>query len=178
MKWLLVLLTVSACNPIPEAVRRNVVITTSEGRASGVIIQTNWILTNAHAVGEEMQVDNAMSKVVFRDENLDLALVVANTEDFVRLTFAQVKSSDYVFYVANPRGHVNTISQGNVLYTDFSHTVTNTMPMPGMSGGGLWNARGELVGLNVGMEGSNYGLLMADHIPGYLVKRFVEENLK
>jgi len=172
----LVLLTV---NPEPTPLSRNVVITDAEGSGSGVIVKTNWVLTNAHVVANDIKVNNQMCKVMAKNEVLDLALVMTNTAEFPMVKFGSVKAGDEVFYVGNPGGHVNLISKGHVLYLDFSHVTTNTMPIGGMSGGGLYNKRGQLVGLNVGMEGLVRAFTpMSVHIPVWVIEAFLKENMR
>lgn len=170
-----------SCSPFPKATERNVVVSSESSSGSGVVVMTNRVLTNYHLVdkeGEEVTVDNRVAQVIAVDKAADLALIVTVTKSFKKLRLRRPEVGQAVFYVANPTGHVGTLSQGHVLYKDHKHTLTDTIPLPGMSGGGLYNKRGELVGLNVAMEGHpSSGRHMAAHIPIEVVERFLKENL-
>lgn len=181
MRILCLILSLS-CSPIEKAVERNVVVETDSIMGSGVVIETNRILTNYHLLKSEdgeLTVDHKMAKVIAFNKDADLALIVAPTKKFKRLELRRPNVGQKVFYVGNPTGHIGAVSQGYVVYKDQTHTATDLVPLPGMSGGGLYNYKGQLVGLNFAMEGQpGVGMQLAVHVPIEVVERFLKEHLK
>lgn len=167
--------------PMERALKRNVVVATTTIGGSGVIIQTGWVLTNLHLANilNDIWVDDLPAELIAFDKAHDLALLKTVTGKFKRLRVDNPKQGSRIFYVGNPGMHLNSISYGHVVYMDSIHTVTDTLPLSGMSGGGLYNEDGHLVGLNVGGEGDpRFGVHMAVHAPAAVIRKFLKENLK
>lgn len=165
-------------SPMQKAYDRNVAVENAVGRASGVILETNLVLTNAHVVETivDLKVGKETAVVLLVDPLHDLALLRTKTAHFKKLKFGKSKLADVVFYIGNPIGHFGSIAQGHLVWQDTEHLVTDTMHGPGMSGGGLYNSRGQLIGLNEGMEGQNgFGYLDSIHIPSEVIKVFLKE---
>lgn len=183
---LLLCLFLAHCSSFEAAVNRNVVVYTQQSKdsilGSGVVVQTGWVLTNYHLVADSVEttVNFQKSRIVAVDKDRDLALLVCNTVQVSPLKITSVKVGADVFYVGNPQEHIDSVSRGSVVYQDFAHIVTSTLAQPGMSGGGLWDYHGHLVGLNVGMEGERglSGLTMSVHVPAYVLREFLKEHLK
>ena len=141
----------------------------TKGAGSGVIISADgYIVTNHHVI------DNAKTiKVTLRDgqttydatligsdEDNDIALLKVNAEGLTPATFGDSSSlavGDYVVAIGNPLGTLGgTVTDGivsalarEVTIEDKNMTLlqTNAQISPGNSGGGLFNANGELVGI-------------------------------
>lgn len=155
-------------------VERNVVVENDTGYAgSGVVLQTGLVLTNAHLIGDETYVDNKLAQVVKYDEKLDLALLRVKTGQFKKVRFGHIKTGQPVHYVGNPGPFHNLVSRGYVLVQDEKHIITDTLPMGGMSGGGLWDEKGHLVGLDEGYYVLN-GAMVAIQIPADVIRRFLQ----
>ena len=174
MKFLLALFFV-----LPQgAVNRNVVVATPNINGSGVIIKTDYVLTAYHLVGEqaEIRVNYRPAEIVAGDKDIDLALLHTSTDDFGFIKFGHPKRGDAVFYVANSGGHINLLSRGYILYMDFQWTLTDTTSVGGMSGGGLYDKRERLIGLNKGMEcQANIGCLFTLHVTLDKIQKFLEK---
>lgn len=141
----------------------------TKGAGSGVIISSDgYIVTNHHVI------DNANTiKVTLRDasttydatligsdEDNDIALIKIDAEGLTAATFGDSSSlavGDYVVAIGNPLGTLGgTVTDGiisalarEVTIEDKNMTLlqTNAQISPGNSGGGLFNEKGELVGI-------------------------------
>ena len=138
------------------------------GAGSGVIItEDGYIVTNAHVVSGASQVKVRLSdkseydaKVVGSDTKTDVAVLKIDANG---LTPAVVGDSDslkvgeFALAVGNPMGTLGgTVTDGIISALDRDITVnnetmnllqTNAAVSPGNSGGGLFNERGELIGI-------------------------------
>lgn len=160
------------------ASKRNVLVTNEVSMGSGVIVKTGLVLTNNHilVMGLNTRVNGKLAELLARNTQWDLALLKVETVKVPDLRFdTKPLLLKQVFYVANPHGHFGLVSPGHILFADEDHICTNTLGMKGFSGGGLYNLYGELVGLNVGMEGEDgIGYNLPVHIPAARIKKFME----
>jgi Copper amine oxidase N-terminal domain/Trypsin-like peptidase domain len=147
-------------------------IETNTGQGSGVFVGEGLILTNAHVV--DQMTDAAVyfnestlewvDGIVAYDEEVDLALLKLQHPiniDPVKIgsSFDLVKG-EKVVAIGSPLGFQNTVSDGivsNLYEMDGVRVIQNTASTDhGSSGGGLFNMRGELVGItSSGIDGSN-----------------------
>ncbi len=138
------------------------------GAGSGVILtEDGYIITNNHVVSGASQVTVRLqdgsehaATVIGTDSRTDIAVIKI---DATGLTPAAIGDSDalsvgdYVMAVGNPLGNFGgSVTDGIISGLDRSISVGNTVMhvlqtnaaiSPGNSGGGLFNARGELVGI-------------------------------
>ncbi len=145
---------------------------------SGFIISDDgYILTNAHVVigADEIKVKLADGRefkgtVKGLDEKLDIALVKIEAKD--HLPVAKLGDSDaiqvgeWVMAIGNPFGLAQTVTAGIVSatgrvigsgpYDDFIQTDASINP--GNSGGPLFNASGEVVGINTAIVAGGQGI--------------------
>ncbi|MZP31239.1 PDZ domain-containing protein [Heliobacterium undosum] len=150
-----------------------------QSSGSGVIIdaEKGYIVTNNHVVegAQALQVGLAdgralQGRIVGRDVRSDLAVVKIDTDN---LTAVPVGNSDslevgeLVVAIGNPLGKefARTVTHGIVSALDRTLEVddvrlkviqTDAAINPGNSGGGLFNSRGELIGINsakIGLKG-------------------------
>lgn len=179
----------------------------SPGLGSGVIVDAQGhIVTNAHVLrisdgNREKDVDEifvqladgrfAAARVVGRDPGTDLAVLKV---DLPRLPVMKLGRSDrlsvgdVVLAIGSPYGLSQTVTQGIVSAMDRSlnggiarlenFIQTDAAINSGNSGGALVNSRGELVGINTAVLGSDreqraYGLGVA--IPVDLVRGVMQE---
>ena len=145
-----------------------------EGAGSGVIItEDGYLLTNAHVItnsqsgkladaikvrltnGEEYE-----AKIIGNDSDSDIALLKIEGEKFSAATVGNsdsIKVGEQVIAVGNPLGELGgTVTSGIVSATNREITVENNKMTliqidaainPGNSGGGLFNTKGELIGI-------------------------------
>lgn len=145
------------------------------GSGSGVIVSPDgYILTNNHVVeggvngtvkvnlndGREFD-----AKVIGRDSLTDLAVIKVEASDLPTATFGNsddLKVGSLVLAVGNPLGLNYTVTQGIVSalgrgqlnlnggngYGVEDFIQTDAAINPGNSGGGLFNLKGELIGIN------------------------------
>lgn len=163
----------------------------TEGAGSGVIISTDgYIVTNSHVISDEengaiadsikVRLTNGeehLAEVVGHDAISDIAILKIEAED---LTAAVCGNSDNLavgeelIVVGNPLGSLGgTITNGIVSATERTIQVnsvemtliqTNAAVNPGNSGGGMFNMRGELIGIvnakssGTGIEGLGFAI--------------------
>ncbi|WNG15357.1 Do family serine endopeptidase [Cystobacter fuscus] len=168
-----------------------------QGEGSGFLIDPNGlILTNNHVV------DNAFSirvrlddgreyeaKVLGRDPLTDLALIKlqGNVKDlpFVRLGDSDaVRVGDPVVAIGNPFGLTSSVSSGILSarardiqagpYDNFLQT--DAAINPGNSGGPLFNARGEVIGINTAIVGGGAGIGFA--VPSNMARALLPQLQK
>lgn len=162
------------------AQRRNVLVETDGGSGSGVIYKPGLIVTNFHILetDSDVKVNGKDAKILAVDPKHDLVLLEAATLPVPELKFnLEPKVWMPVFYCGNPGNHRGLVSPGFILdIKEFLYT--NTIPMGGMSGGGLYDEQGRLLGINEGMEGGKGGFHIAVHIKAVVVKAFLDEQLE
>ncbi len=138
------------------------------GAGSGVIISSDGlILTNNHVVENSKSVLVTLSNgtqykatIVGTDSATDVALLRIEADNLTPAVLAdssEVQVGDFCLAIGNPTGNLSgTVTDGIISALEREITIQNT-PMtlmqmsapvsPGNSGGGLFNANGELVGL-------------------------------
>ena len=146
------------------------------GSGSGVIITSDgYIVTNNHVVegGQNIRVclqdgTEYEATLIGTDSYSDLAVIKINATDLPAATLGTSSSmtvGDPVFAVGNPLGVLSSsVSQGIISGLDRTINVdghnmtlmqTDAAVNPGNSGGGLFNANGELIGI---VNAKSYGL--------------------
>ncbi|MBI1919859.1 MAG: trypsin-like peptidase domain-containing protein [Geobacter sp.] len=160
---------------------------------SGFIIsEDGYIITNNHVVAgaDEIKVklsDGLEYKAEIKgvDERLDLALIKIDSKD--KLPVAPLGDSDaiqvgeWVMAIGNPFGLEQTVTAGIVSakgrvigsgpYDDFIQTDASINP--GNSGGPLFNAQGEVIGINTAIVAGGQGIGFA--IPVNMAKKIVPQ---
>ena len=178
-------------------------IQTASGLGSGFIInKLGHVITNQHVIAGEREIsvlvyhggEGGLEKRVFPKVKivamngfLDLAVLQIDDPDVANLPFVPIGDSDAlnqgqpVFAIGSPLGLERTVSQGIVSVrardTRGAWSIQSTTQInPGNSGGPLFNARGEVVGVNnmklagVGVEGLGFS------IPANLLKLFLKNR--
>ncbi len=143
------------------------------GQGSGVIItEDGYILTNRHVVhnAEKIQVTlhdqrTFEAKIIGEDRYTDLAVIKIKASGLTPAYFGNsdsVQVGEWVLAVGNPLGLTSTLTAGVVsaltrrigIFRDTTglsvedFIQTDAAINPGNSGGGLFNLRGELIGIN------------------------------
>ncbi|HLK85568.1 MAG TPA: DegQ family serine endoprotease [Candidatus Binataceae bacterium] len=165
------------------------------GLGSGVIVSSDgYILTNNHVAGHADEIHVRLldkreftAKVVGKDAKTDLALIKINTNQPLPVAplgdsnSAQV--GDWVVAIGSPFGFTSTVTAGIISakgralggnYDDFIQTDASINP--GNSGGPLFNAKGQVIGINTAIyssTGSNAGIGFA--IPIDLAKQVMQQ---
>lgn len=143
-----------------------------KGAGSGVIISNEdgvgYIVTNQHVIDGASNITVTLrdatttydATVVGSDKDADVALLKIDANGLSTATFgdsSKLAVGDYVVAIGNPLGTLGgTVTDGiisalarEVTIEDRNMTLlqTNAQISPGNSGGGLFNANGELVGI-------------------------------
>jgi serine protease Do len=165
---------------------------------SGVVLSEDGVIvTNAHVVNKASKIFVTTSEgnvfiahPVKTDRTSDLALIKVNS--IYRFKPVNIKKDDKgypgekVIAIGNPFGLENSVSTGvisgfkrsfrsrNCNYACTDLIQTDASINPGSSGGGLFNMKGELTGINVAMvqDSDNIGFA----IPMLKVRRLLEQN--
>lgn len=162
---------------------------------SGVIISSDgYIVTNNHVVegGNSITVylrngDSYEATVVGTDKTTDLALLKIEATDLIYAEFGDsstLQVGDTAIAIGNPLGLLHgTATTGIISALDRELTIDNeTMNLlqtdasisPGNSGGGLFNAKGELIGIVNAKSSAEYAEGIGFAIPINDVKPVVE----
>jgi serine protease Do len=137
------------------------------GLGSGFIIDPNGIImTNAHVVKDASEVTVKLTdrrefraKVLGADPKTDIAVIKIDAHNLPAVTLGdskQLKVGEWVLAIGSPFGFDNSVTAGVVSATGRSLPSDAAVPFiqtdvavnPGNSGGPLFNAKGEVVGIN------------------------------
>lgn len=139
----------------------------TRGEGSGFIVSSNGIiLTNAHVVRDAKEVTVKLTdrrefraKVLGADAKTDIAVLKIDAKNLPVVTLGKIselKVGEWVLAIGSPFGFENTVTAGVVSAKGRSLPDDGAVPFiqtdvavnPGNSGGPLFNARGEVVGIN------------------------------
>lgn len=166
---------------------------------SGFVIDpSGYVVTNNHVVGEADEIkvifpDNThyAATIIGRDAKTDLALLkISSDKPFPAVNFGDsdaLKVGDWVIAVGNPFGLGGTVTAGivsargrNINAGPFDDFIqTDAAINRGNSGGPLFNARGEVVGISTAIfspTGGSVGIGFA--VPSAMAKSIVESLKK
>jgi serine protease Do len=154
-----------------------------------LIAKDGYIVTNSHTVENATDIKVAISdqqeeltaKVIGRDPTTDVALIkIDANRDLPVVPLGdsdKVRAGNWALAIGNPFGLGHTLTAGIVSakgrvigagpYDDFIQTDTSINP--GNSGGPLFNARGEVIGINTAITATGQGIGFA--IPINLAKQ-------
>lgn len=137
-----------------------VFVNTWEGIGSGVVIGTNYVLTCFH-LDHEFFVQGLPAKIVKNDSRVDLVYLktIQKYENFAQLTKIAVLG-EKVYVVGYAEGR-KTFLTGYIARIENGYILIDTKVIQGLSGGGVFNENGELVGIVCAGIGYPDKLLMA-----------------
>jgi Do/DeqQ family serine protease len=178
-----------------------------EGLASGsgvIISADGYIVTNNHVVADSKELEVILNdrrsykaKLIGRDPNTDIAVIKIEGKNLPFLQFGDsdgVRVGEWVLAVGNPFDLESTVTAGiisakgrgiGILGQDGGNPIesfiqTDAAVNPGNSGGALVNLKGELVGINTAIAGSQTGTYVgyAFAVPTSIVKKVAGDLLK
>lgn len=145
-------------------------IVLDDGEGSGVIVDEDTIVTNAHVAGDAAEVQVVLAsgrrieaRVEATDVRTDLAVLSVADGDLPGAEFADElpRVGELAIALGNPLGFENTVTAGIVSGLHRAIPSSGQTPAlidliqtdapisPGNSGGALVNGRGEVIGINV-----------------------------
>ncbi|MRR53983.1 MAG: DegQ family serine endoprotease [Deltaproteobacteria bacterium] len=163
------------------------------GQGSGFVISDEgYILTNNHVVAGADEIKVKLSdgrefrgELKGSDEKLDLALIKITSKNHLPLAILgdsdAIEVGEWVLAIGNPFGLSQTVTAGIVSakgrvigsgpYDDFIQTDASINP--GNSGGPLFNAKGEVIGINTAIVAGGQGIGFA--IPINMAKTVITQ---
>lgn len=172
---------------------------TAAGAGSGIIITSDgYIVTNNHVISETDRVTVTLNngqrydaELIGQDETTDLAVIKIDATDLQAVVLGDsnaIRVGDLAIAIGNPLGELGgTVTEGIISALDREITIdnqdmtllqTSAAVNPGNSGGGLFNGKGELIGIvnaktsASGIEGLGFA------IPSSTAKPIVEDIIK
>lgn len=153
-----------------------VLIQTNKIMGSGVILSADGLIaTNFHvienaSVAQIMFQDNSLYfgdvTVVGLDPASDIALLQIDKSGLIPAEICtEPKIGEVVTAIGSPNGNMNTITTGKLLGFDQDTISTTAEITKGSSGGGLFNAAGELLGISSAMGNDTDGQPLYLSIP-------------
>ena len=158
---------------------------TTAGAGSGVIYTTDgYIVTNYHVVGADTRTISVTlyngevyeGRYIYGDENMDISIIKIDKNNCTPVTFGDSDAmmlGDTVLAIGNPLGYGLSVTDGiisapardvTVEGTTMTLMQTSAAINSGNSGGGLFNAKGELIGIvnakigGVSVEGMGFAI--------------------
>lgn len=137
-----------------------------KGRGSAVAVGKDILATNCHVAlsGNYLTVNingkHRVARIFYKNQKQDLCLLEVPKANFhpVKILKSEgVKIGEEVYAIGNPRGTEKTLSRGIISnkhrVKDGSWLQTDAAIYYGSSGGGLFNAQGQLIGITTKMGG-------------------------
>lgn len=143
------------------------------GTGSGVIFRSDgYILTNNHVVGDAQNITVTLNdkrtfpgKVVGRDSYTDLALIKIDANNLPQINFGTAKNlrpGDWAIAIGSPMHLDHTVTLGIISALNRSLDLNRNVQLiqtdaainPGNSGGPLLNIHGDVIGINVAIQGN------------------------
>lgn len=166
------------------------------GAGSGVIIsEDGYLITNNHVINGASNIQVRTSDgttydavLVGTDSKTDVAVLKINASGLTPVTFGDsdnLNVGETAVAIGNPLGELGgTVTNGIISAKDRSITLdnqqmtllqTNAAINPGNSGGGLFNSRGELIGMVVAKSSGSDVEGLGFAIPSNLVSKIAQE---
>jgi len=158
---------------VVEGVRKRYVsIDTKKAIGSGVILVTNFVLTCFHNlyVDSGIKVGKEEAEIVDVDPLHDLTLLMVKTKELERVILNKAGLGEVVFSFGNPMGLDGALLFGRVVFKTDQRVISDIHGQPGVSGSGLFNLQGELLGINHSVIGKK-------HIGSWLLCATPSENM-
>ncbi len=176
------------------------------GQGSGVIItEDGYILTNRHVVHNAAKIQVTLhdqrtfeAEIIGEDRFTDLAVIKIKASGLTPAYFGNsdsVEVGEWVLAVGNPLGLTSTLTAGIVsaltrqigVFRDTSGMAvenfiqTDAAINPGNSGGGLFNLKGELIGINTAIATNTgfyqgYGFAIPSNLAKAVAADLIEDG--
>ena len=132
---------------------RCVYVGNDNGHGTGVILKPGVVVTNFHGLVDDSDITIAggvvqILRVVPKEDLAYLAWPVKGSP----VQFADPKVGEEVYYIGNPTDHKCIRVSLRVVEIRGNKFFVDGMVLPGSSGSGVWNLKGELVGIIEGRE--------------------------
>jgi V8-like Glu-specific endopeptidase len=183
LPWLLILAMLFAylpfvlaqSKPMPPLDRAVLLKSATGGSCSGVILQTNEVLTAKHCVAAPLTLDGNQAQILKVDPENDLALLLSKTPIIERVNIADAGVEQEVISYGHPQGIADLMfSKGYVMNVREQYLLVSNITLPGDSGAPLFTPGGQLVGLMVQLAGTNgFDFPLGVAVPSRKIKSFL-----
>ncbi|MDN5352032.1 MAG: serine protease Do [Clostridiales bacterium] len=171
----------------------------SEGAGSGVIVTSDgYIATNNHVIEGASTIKVTLrdgteysAELIGRDEDSDIAVIKIDATNLPTVTFGDSDSlvvGELAVAIGNPLGELGgTVTEGIISALNRSITIDDTTMTllqtsaaisPGNSGGGLFNAYGELIGIvnakSAGTEAEGLGFAIPSNDARTVIAQLIQ----
>lgn len=146
----------SPTTAVANASKRYVATDAGKCIGSGIVIATGCVLTCFHtlAVDNGISINGIEAEVMAIDTKHDLALLSVPTVECGAITLAEACLGESVLSVGNPHGFSGALMFGRVCFIDDNRVFTDMHGSPGISGAGLYDLNGDLIGVVCSVIGS------------------------
>jgi S1-C subfamily serine protease len=160
-----------------KPIGRCVSIKTDHGSATGVVIGQNLVLTCFHNLqtDSDIKVNGVIPKILKVSPKNDLALLEVKTPYVSPIEMAEtIRQDEEVFIYGNPMGHLGTILRGRIVDLADGKVYVDAHVFFGSSGSGMYNSKGQLVGIITEMQGrEGYGMPFGIAVPSFTIFKFL-----
>lgn len=179
MKTLLIALLLVGGKEMTKPIGRCVSIKTDHGSATGVVIAQDLVLTCFHNLqtDSDIKVNGVIPKILKVSPKQDLVLLEVKTPYVSPIEMADtINQDEEVIIYGNPMGHLGTIIRGRIVDLANGKVYIDAHVFFGSSGSGMYNSKGQLVGIVTEMEGrEGYGMPFGVAVPSFIVFKFLTE---
>lgn len=164
-----------------NALWRNVKTVTGSTSGSGVVICTGVVMTCFHClhVDCEIIVDDEQATILGVDPKHDLCLLSVRTLDAPPIVIAFASLGEEVLSAGNPLTFNDALMFGRIVHIDEERIAHDMHGAPGISGSGLFNTSGCLVGVNHSVTGrKNIGSWLTLAVPSQSLQKILQIALR
>lgn len=139
----------SPTKAVQNASERYVATDSGKSIGSGVIITTGCVLTCFHTISVDngISINGIEAEIIAVDPKHDLALLSVPTQERTTIHLADACIGESVVSVGNPHGFNGALLFGRVCFLDDKRVFTDMHGAPGISGAGLFDMNGDLIGV-------------------------------
>jgi len=177
----LVLAILSLLSPRKEVTvkpyNRCAYIETDNGHGTGVIVAKDLVLTNFHMLEtrSDIMVNGKIAKILKVDPKNDPCLLNVDTAQISPVDLAEkITQDEEIVVIGNPMDHHGLIARGRVVDLADGQVFIDARIFFGSSGSGVYNSKGQMVGIVSAMQGSvgagfPYGVV----VPSFVIMKFL-----
>lgn len=180
---LTLMLLIAILRPVGLKNLQELVVMFEKPSGGGVLIKQG-VISVSHLIGDDTQIwlvngeKKLAGKVLKIDRGLDLALIeIEEGHEYARLRF-NPHLGEQIYIVGAPVGFEDTVTFGRIAKVTKDYLIVDARISMGSSGGGVFDRRGNLLGIIQGIQGY-FGYWPGEHmniaIPAEKIKQFLRD---